>query len=110
MFDVAKRNKNTKARKLAIYDDGKKITEVVPYGGWYFFTHNFKRDSDRLICRQKTLENLYWLIGKNCDYDEWEAHIEKLDKGKGVDDKTFTNSQFFNIDEKLTALNSFKNI
>ena len=70
----------------------------------------YKTDPDSWkICRLEVLKNLYWLIGKDCDEFEWNQHIEKLDRGSGVDGKTEKYSQFFNIDEKIAALVSFNN-
>lgn len=112
MWKVVRKNKSYDKRKLVIYDNNdKKIVEATPWGGWFCWSNNlYKTDPDIWkMCRLEVLKNLYWLIGKDCDEFEWNCHIEKLDSGSGVDGKTEKYSQFFNIDEKLTALESFNN-
>ena len=111
-IEVQRKNKSYDKRKLVIYDNNdKKIVEVTPWGGWFCWSNNlYKTDPDSWkICRLEVLKNLYWLIGKDCDEFEWNQHIEKLDRGSGVDGKTEKYSQFFNIDEKIAALVSFNN-
>ena len=57
------------------------------------------------------MENLYWLLGCDCDFYEWEKTIEDWNTGKhiyGV--STYISSLFFSNDEKELALNSFYNI
>ena len=57
------------------------------------------------------MENLYWLLGCDCDLYEWEKTIECWNTGKhiyGV--STDISSLFFSNDEKESALNSFYNI
>ena len=110
---VQRKNKSYDKRKLVIYDNNdKKIVEVTPWGGWFCWSNSFlyKTDPDSWkLCRLEVLKNLYWLVGKDCTYEEWEKIIEKLDSGRGVEGKSENVSQFFNIDEKLTALESFNN-
>lgn len=108
MYKVVKRNKSYDKRKLVIYDDNdNKIVEVEPWGGWFCWSNRF--DKNYALVRMEVLKNLYWLIGKDCDEFEWNQHIEHLDSGLGVDGKTEKYSQFFNIDEKIAALESFNN-
>ena len=113
MWKVVKRNKKYDKRKLSIYYDGKKVTDVFPCGGWYFCNTRLDDELTRMVCRQHILKNLYWLIGKDCDDFEWLKHIEKLDNGHvdggGACGQTIPMSLFFNIEEKLCALESFKN-
>lgn len=112
MWKVVRKNKSYHKRKLVIYDNDKKIVEVEPWGGWFSWSNSspYKTGPDYWrICRLEVLKNLYWLIGKDCDEFEWDRRIEHWDEGKGVDGKTEKYSQFFNIDEKLTALESFNN-
>ena len=111
MWKIVRKNKTYSRRYLKIYYDGKLINTVFPYGGWYANTIIIVDELTRMCCRIKILENLYWLIGGGCDYDEWQKHIEYLDNGKGVSGKSANNktSQFFNDTEKLTALESFNN-
>ena len=112
MWKVVSKNKSYNKRKLVIYDNDKKIVEVEPWGGWFSWSNSspYKTGPDYWkLCRLEVLKNLYWLIGKDCDEFTWSMQIDKWDRGTGVDGKTEKYSQFFNIDEKLTALESFNN-
>ena len=113
MWKVVRKNKSYDKRKLVIYDNNdKKIVEVEPWGGWFCWSNNsiYKTDPDSWkICRLEVLKNLYWLIGEDCDEFTWSMQIDKWDSGLGVDGKTEKYSQFFNIDEKIAALESFNN-
>ncbi len=109
MFYVVKRNKNPKSRKLAIYKDKKIFTYAMPFWGWYSFSSKLDNESNKQ-CRKLVIENLYWLLGNNCDMDVWRDSIERWDKGIIFNvpiDKTPT-SMFFD-GEKEIALNSFYN-
>lgn len=108
-YKVVRRNKSYDKRKLVFYENKKKVAEAYPWGGWYAWNNTFADELTRVNCRHYVLKNLYWLIGRECDKDEWEYHIKNLDSGKGVDGKTDKLSMFFNEDEKLTALESFEN-
>ena len=112
MLKVVRKNKSYNKRKLVIYDNNdKKIVEVTPWGGWFCWSNSFPYSTDKDTwrkCRYLVLQNLYWLIGEDCDEFEWNQHIEKLDKGTGVDGKTTKESVFFNVDDKITALESFE--
>ena len=55
------------------------------------------------------MDNLYWLLGRDCDIEDWERSINRWDSGRGiyntpVDKPT---SIFFNTEEKDRAFNSF---
>lgn len=109
MWEVVKKNKKYNKRYLKIYYDGKLVNSVFPFYNWFFYDINFDDELTRICCRKKVLENLYWLIGKDCNYEDWKNIIEKLDIGRGVEGKKANNiSQFFNMEEKLIALESFK--
>jgi hypothetical protein len=108
-YKVVRRNKSYDKRKLVLYENKKKVAEAFSWGGWYAWNDTFADKLTRVNCRHYVLKNLYWLIGRDCDKDEWEHHIENLDSGKGVDGKTDKLPMFFNEDEKLTALESFEN-
>ncbi len=108
-YKVVRRNKSYDKRKLAFYENKKKVAEAYPWGGWYAWNNTFIDELTRVNCRHYVLKNLYWLIGKDCDKNEWNYHIENLSRGKGVDGKIDKLSMFFNEDEKLTALESFEN-
>lgn len=105
-IEVQRKNKSYDKRKLVVTIDSEKYY-VSPYGGWYFINTMCTKDI-RKILRGVIFENFYWLIGEDCDYDEWESHIEHLDKGKGVDGCYWNDSWFFD-GEKEKALNSFYN-
>lgn len=109
MLTVVKRNKNYKARKLVIYDDNKRITYVEPFWGWYSFSENLHELHKP--CRALVMENLYWLLGRDCEWEDWVKSIEAWDKGKhvyGITVDKLPESMFFE-GEKEIALNSFYN-
>lgn len=108
MFTVVKRNKNYKARKLAIYDGKKLITYVEPCWGWYCFSTNLHELHKS--CRALVMENLYWLLGRDCDWEEWVDSVDGWDKGKYVYNVPVDKlSSMFFEGEKEVALNSFFN-
>ena len=108
MYKVVRKNKSYDKRKLVIYDDNdNKIVEVEPWGGWFCWSKRF--DKNYALVRMEVLKNLYWLVGRDCDDFTWSMRIDKWDSGTGVDGKTEKYSQFFNIDEKIAALESFNN-
>lgn len=109
MLTVVKRNKNYKARKLVIYDDKKRITYVEPFWGWYSFSENLHELHKP--CRALVMENLYWLLGRDCEWEDWVKSIEAWDKGRhiyNVPIDKLPKSMFFE-GEKEIALNSFYN-
>ena len=57
----------------------------------------------------EVLKNLYWLLGQDCDEEEWQRTIERWDTGKGIIGAVTNESQFFNENEKLASIMSFKN-
>ena len=109
MYKVVKKNKTYKKRKLVIYDDNdKRIADVTPWCGWFCWSNRI--DENFELVRMEVLKNLYWLLGQDCDEEEWERSIEKWDTGRGVMGIPLTKeSQFFNEDEKLAARMSIKN-
>lgn len=109
MLTVIKRNKTYKNRKLVIYDGKKKIAEVIPCWGWlgYSFAKNLHEYHNQY--RVLIMENLYWLLGHDCDLKIWKDSIEAWDTGRhvyGVSVDTLPKSMFFE-GEKDIALNSF---
>ena len=105
-----KRNKNPKNRKINFYGGKKLISAAIPWHGWYAYTMPIDEDTRKEI-RKITMENLYWLLGCDCDFYEWEKTIEDWNTGKhiyGV--STDISSLFFSNEEKESALNSFYNI
>lgn len=116
MWKVVKKNKSYDKRMLKIYYNDKLLTNVYPFGGWFGYTHYNPNNSDYMCCRIKVIENLYWLLGEGCSYEDWVKRVEKWDKGKGIygvplaTGQTVYPSQFHNIDEKYSALESFNNV
>jgi hypothetical protein len=110
MLTVVKRNKTYKNRKLVIYDGKKKITEVIPFWGWYSFNCYLNHDLHDQ-CRALIMKNLYWLLGHDCDFEDWNDSIEAWDKGRHIYNVAIDElpeSVFFE-GEKEVALNSFYN-
>lgn len=106
----AKRNKTPKNRKINFYDKKKLIAAAIPWHGWYACTMPVDEDTRKVI-RKIVMENLYWLLGCDCDLCEWEKTIEDWNTGRhiyGV--STNISSLFFSDKEKESALNSFYNI
>lgn len=115
MYKVVRKNKSYDKRKLVIYDDNdNKIVEVEPCFGWFCWSKRLD-DTIHSITRMEVLKNLYWLLGHDCDEEEWIRSIERWDSGKGIygvplaTGQTIYPSQFHNIDEKYLALESFNN-
>ena len=109
MLTVVKRNKTYKNRKLVIYDGNTKVTEVIPFWGWYSFSENLHELHKP--CRALVMENFYWLLGRDCEWEDWVDSIEAWDKGKhvyGITVDKLPESMFFE-GEKEIALNSFYN-
>jgi hypothetical protein len=111
MLTIIKRNKTYKNRKLVIYDGKKKIAEVVPCWGWCGYSFTKRTYETHKQCRTLVMENLYWLLGHDCDFEEWNNSIEAWDAGKHIygvpiDENTQPKSMFFE-GEKEVALNSF---
>jgi hypothetical protein len=107
MLVIQKRNKNPKKRRLVIYDNDKVLVYIDRCWGWYSFSKRLDLDLHNQ-CRALIMENLYWLLGNDCDFDEWNDSIEKWDKGKmyNVPVTELPSSLFFD-GEKEIALNSF---
>ena len=107
---VTKRNKTYNKRKLYIYDDNDKfICYVEPWCGWTSYSTLNDRHKE---CRELVMENLYWLLGRDCTIEEWKECIEDWHNGKriyGVPIDKLT-SRFFTEEEKEKAFNSFYNV
>ena len=105
-----KHNKNPKKRKINVYNGKELISSAIPYHGWYACTMPSDENIQKEI-RKIVIENLYWLLGCNCDLNEWENTIEYWNMGRHIFG-TISNvkSLFFSDEEKESALNSFYNI
>ena len=109
-FKVVRKNKSYDKRRLKIYYHDKLINTVEPCFGWFCWEKKFENLMMHVACRRKVLENLYWLVGRDCDIDEWLNHIDRCDRGTGIDGKPNKESAFFNTEDKQIALESFNNI
>lgn len=106
-----RRNKTYKNRKLVFKDSkNKTIDEVTPWWGWICHSIRPNEETHRII-RKYTLENLYWLLGCDCEKEDWEKFILRKHQGVlyGIEIKDKPKSVFFNEEEYKTALNSFNN-
>lgn len=108
---VVKRNKTYKNRKLAIYHKNKNIAYIIPWSGWYAMSTCIKHEDIRARIRACVMDNLYWLLGRDCDYDEWKATIDQWNTGKHIYGVAIDSisSLFFNDEEMNLALNSYYN-
>lgn len=105
-MDIKRKNKSYDKRKLVITINKKKYY-VEPCFGWYSVsTSNLEI---RSIIRDVVMDNLYWLLGRDCDIEEWEQSINRWDSGRGIYNTSVDKltSIFFNTEEKDRALNSF---
>ena len=108
---VVRRYKSYDKRTLVIYDDKKPIAYVRPFCGWF----SMEGQTSIIIELHKELrlcimENLYWLLGGDCERADWEELIDKWDTGKHVYGVPLDKlSSMFFEGEKEIALNSFNN-
>lgn len=110
MFDVKRKNKNPKKRKLSFYINRKLFTEIYPFNGWFAFSTVVYDKNNLIEIRKEVIDNLYWLLGEDCTIDEWQGRIERYDNGRGVSGvKSNLTSLFLSNEEKSNALNSFYN-
>ena len=107
-----RRNKTYAFRKLVFKDSkNKTIHTVEPWLGWICHSKRIEGEFHKII-RKHTMENLYWLLGCDCDKEEWERFIHRKHQGilYGVDiNKIKRESVFFSEEEYKAALNSFNN-
>lgn len=111
MIGIKRKNKVPKNRKFSIYKDNKRIGEVIRYQDWICIDLGTHRDYHTTV-RSLVMRDLYWLIGDECDADEWNRRIERLDNGKidyDVPIKKRPNSLFYNITQREIARNSIYN-
>ena len=104
-------NKTYENRKLVFRDSKNKMIDMItPWLGW--ISHLKRTDEETLqVIRKHTIENLYWLLGRDCEKEEWEKFIWRKHQGilYGVDPNNKYESVFFSEDEYKAALNSFNN-
>ena len=80
MIGINRKNKLPKSRKFSVYKDGKRIGEVIRYQDWICIDLGEHRGYHTTV-RSLVMRDLYWLIGNDCDADEWNRKIERLDNG-----------------------------
>lgn len=103
---VKRKNKSYDKRKLQVYEGKKLLGEVETFNGWL----SIQLENHDLL-RKVAIENLWWLLGKDCNEEEWKEPVEYWDEGKrvyGVSVDKLPDSMFFN-GEKEIALNSINN-
>ena len=105
-MDIKRKNKSYDKRKLVITINKKKYY-VEPCFGWYSVSAS--NLEIRSIIRDAVMDNLYWLLGRDCDIEDWEQSINRWDSGRGIYNTPVDNptSIFFNTEEKDRAFNSF---
>ena len=111
MIGINRKNKTPKNRKFSVYKDGKRIGEVIRYQDWLCIDLGTHREYHTTV-RSLVMRDLYWLIGDDCDADEWNGRIERLDDGTfnfDVPIRTRTGSVFDNIVQRELARNSINN-
>ena len=106
-----KLNKDYKKRKLCFYDNTHKICEITPWWGWICFSKRLD-EVEHKICRGLTMKNLYWLLGRDCEWEDWVKSIWRWEHGRGVNSISAENptSMFYSNFERDVALNSFYNV
>ena len=105
-MDIKRKNKSYDKRQLVITINKKKYY-VEPCFGWYSVSTS---DLEiRSIIREIVMDNLYWLLGRDCEFEDWEQSINRWDSGMGIYNTPVDKltSIFFNTEEKDRALNSF---
>ena len=111
MIGINRKNKLPKSRKFSVYIDGKRIGEVIRYQDWFCIDLGEHRGYHTTV-RSLVMRDLYWLIGDDCDADEWNRRIERLDNGTfefDVPIGTRPNSAFDTIIQRELARNSINN-
>ena len=78
MYIVKKLYKTYNKRKLQVYDNKKFLGEITVFHGWISISNRENHD----ILRKSAMENLWWLLGKDCNKETWVEDIDYWDKGK----------------------------
>ena len=109
MITVVKRNKTYKKRKLVFYDDKRKVCEIEPCWGWICFSKRLD-EVEHKICRGLAMKNLYWLLGCDCEWEDWMKSIWRWEHGRGLNNvPADSSSVFYSNTERDIALHSFYN-
>ena len=106
-----RKNKTYEKRKLVFKDSkNKTIHTVEPWLGWICHSKRIEGELHSIV-RKHTIENLYWLVGRDCEKEEWDKFIWRKHQGilYGVDPNNKHESAFFSEEEYQAALNSFNN-
>lgn len=105
-----KQNKDYKKRKLVFYDDKREVCEIEPWQGWICFS-KLTDEAEHKICRRMAMKNLYWLLGCDCEWEDWVKSIWRLEHGHGVNGVNIdSESMFYSNFERDVAVNSFYNV
>ena len=105
-----KRNKDYKKRKLVFYDDKRKVCEIEAWWGWICFSKRLD-EVEHKTCRGLAMKNLYWLLGHDCEWEDWMKTIWRLEHGRGLNNVPASDSSvFYSNFERDVALNSFYNV
>lgn len=107
MLRIVRKYKRPQSRKLYIYAGIVLVDIISPYNGW--ISHSELNKVFYNHCRLIGMRNLYWLLGKDCGYDEWKEMVEYYDKGRGVNGIPGDTESMFFEGEKEEALKSFYN-
>lgn len=106
-MEIQRKNKSYDKRQLVITIDKKKYY-AEPCWGW--FSIDTSDLEIRATIRDIVMDNLYWLLGRDCDMETWAEYISDWDSGKRIYNtplNTIPASMFFNKEEKEKAFNSF---
>ena len=109
-MEVIRKYKTYQNRKLHVYENGRRINIVMPWMGWISHSYSASDLETHKRMRKVIMEHLYWLLGKDCDYETWKQNCDDWNEGKhiyGVPVDQLT-SMFFESEYEI-ALNSFYN-
>ena len=108
---VVRRYKSYDKRTLVIYDGKKPYVYIRPFGGWFSVEPTKKlSNEEHMKLRLYIMENLYWLLGRDCYREEWDDMIRCWDIGRRVYGVPLDKlSSMFFEGEKEIALESFNN-
>ena len=103
-----KQNKDYMKRKLVFYDDKREVCEIEPWKGWICFS-KLTDEAEHKICRRMAMKNLYWLLGCDCEWEDWVKSIWRWEHCRGVNSISAENptSMFYSNFERDVAVNSF---
>lgn len=111
---VIKRYKTYNKRTLVIYNEKTPVAYIRPNCGWFSIesTKHLQCSINDInihkMIRGYVMENLYWLLGRDCYKEEWDNSIYCWDMGGRLYGGPVNGgSSMFFEGEKEIALNSF---